>query len=556
MPYLRRKNTLKKSSEDTKKTLIAPVYENPENDDSVIGPDELKMLMSDQWWRLNNLYYVKNKSGEKVKFKPWDEQVDFYFNMHYLNVILKARQRGITTIVQIFMLDCCLFNSNINAGVIAHNREDAQKFFDDKIKFAYDNLTDDIKRAISAESNNTNELTFSNGSGIRVGTSMRSGTLQYLHVSEYGKICAKYPDKADEIKSGSLNTVAPGNFVFIESTAEGAHGHFYELSTEAEKTQQLEDCLTDLDYKFFFYPWYQAPEYTLNANNVIYSDEQILYFNELEKEHGIVLSEGQKNWYVKKSKEQGDKMQQEYPSTPDEAFRGITEGAVYGKQMRAVRKERRITDVPYLDGTPVNTFWDIGRDMTFIWFHQRVGGVNRFFHCYHDDNMSLPDVAKILLQDLEYPYHKYLYGKHYLPHDIGVTDLTAIKDPITGELPTRKKTLENNGIKPVVAVPRIPYITEGIEMTRQALSTCWFDKNNCAYGIKSLENYRYKFDIKLETFQKEPLHNWASHGSDALRQYAQGYKHVSYDKRSEDVNNPLTRYYRNKKRSKSSDWRV
>lgn len=63
-------------------------------------------------------------------------------------------------------------------------------------------------------------LTFGNNSSLRVSTSMRSGTLQLLHVSEFGKICAQYPDKAREIVTGALNTVEAGQFVVIESTAE------------------------------------------------------------------------------------------------------------------------------------------------------------------------------------------------------------------------------------------------------------------------------------------------------------------------------------------------
>lgn len=54
-----------------------------------------------------------------------------------------------------------------------------------------------------------------------MGTSMRSSTLQLLHISEFGKIYAKFPDKTREIITESLNALAPGQYVFIESTAEG-----------------------------------------------------------------------------------------------------------------------------------------------------------------------------------------------------------------------------------------------------------------------------------------------------------------------------------------------
>src|SRR5829696_9052324 len=93
---------------------------------------------------------------------------------------------------------------------------------------------------------------FSNNSSIRVGTSLRSGTLQYLHVSEYGKLCAKYPEKAREVRTGALNTIQSGQVVFIESTAEGQEGHFFELSEAARAKERRGVPLTPLDFKFLF----------------------------------------------------------------------------------------------------------------------------------------------------------------------------------------------------------------------------------------------------------------------------------------------------------------
>jgi len=80
--------------------------------------------LSDRWWRLNNLYYIIDETGKKIKFKPENREVQTYLfkNLWYLNEILKARQHGITTFFCIFFLDACLFKSNIRAGIIAHNK--------------------------------------------------------------------------------------------------------------------------------------------------------------------------------------------------------------------------------------------------------------------------------------------------------------------------------------------------------------------------------------------------------------------------------------------------
>lgn len=165
--------------------------------------------------------------------------------MWYCNLILKARQLGIS----LLFLDRCLFNSNQNAGTIAHTKEDAEILFR-RVKFAYDSLPVEIKLIRPANTDNARELQLSNGSTLRVGTSMRSSTLQYLHISEFGKICAKYPDKAHEIITGSLNAIAPGQYVFIESTAEGREGYFYEMCKVAQANKDSGKKLSPLDFRF------------------------------------------------------------------------------------------------------------------------------------------------------------------------------------------------------------------------------------------------------------------------------------------------------------------
>src|SRR5215207_225947 len=168
---------------------------------------------SDWRWRLNNLYWIVNKEGKRTQFKMNWAQENLFNGMHYMNVILKARQLGFTTFIQIFMLDACLFNADIRAGTIAHKLDDAKTIFRDKVKYPYDELPDAIKAARPVIKDSADELMFSNNSSIRVGTSLRSGTLQYLHVSEYGKLCAKYPDKAREVRTGALNTIQSGQLL-------------------------------------------------------------------------------------------------------------------------------------------------------------------------------------------------------------------------------------------------------------------------------------------------------------------------------------------------------
>src|SRR5690606_39299100 len=104
---------------------------------------------------------------------------------------------------------------------------------------------------------------FDNGSSIQVSTGYHSDTLQRLHVSEFGKICRKYPDKAQEIVTGAFEAVGLGNQVTLESTAEGREGYFFDYTQIARRLQASRKSLTLMDWQFHFLPWHQEQAYRL-----------------------------------------------------------------------------------------------------------------------------------------------------------------------------------------------------------------------------------------------------------------------------------------------------
>ena len=369
---------------------------------------------SDPCWRLDNLYWVKDKSGNAVKFQMNWAQRRLMSDMWYLNLILKSRQLGMTTFIQLYMLDSCLFNSNTSAGVIAHNREDAEAFFADKIKFAYDRLPEALKQRIPATTDSAKTLEFSNGSKIRVGTSLRSGTFQLLHVSEFGKVCAKYPEKAQEIVTGAFNAVQAGQFIFVESTAEGNSGQFFDMCEKAQNDEREGRKLTKLDFKFHFFAWWQDAFCRLDdedtASTVLTSDD-LKYFAEVEAITGVKLDANQRAWYVKKAQTQKGKMKREYPSTPKEAFEAAIEGAYFTTEMAKVREQGRICKIPILN-KPVDVYWDLGvGDSMALAFKQTVGAEERWIDYYENSGEGFEHYARILNEK------GYIYGRHYFPHD-------------------------------------------------------------------------------------------------------------------------------------------
>src|SRR5262245_25444415 len=245
-------------------------------------------LLTDREWRLDHLYRIVNEAGETVRFQRNEAQRALWDQVHYWNLILKARQRGISTFVAIIMLDACLFNSNTMCGLIDATLTDATKKLD-KIRFAYKQLPRALRDIYPLTSDNATSLEWGNGSRIDVGTSHRGGTLQILHVSEMGKISATAPKRSKEIRTGAFGTIHKGSLVFVESTAEGAAGDFFDLVQDADALARSGREPAAQQFKLIFLPWYKHETYHVDANEAVITKEQDEYFGELYAKHRIHL---------------------------------------------------------------------------------------------------------------------------------------------------------------------------------------------------------------------------------------------------------------------------
>lgn len=485
--------------------------------------DTLAAKLDDPLWRLTSgkLYKIIAKGSEGgddaliVDFIPNEAQRYLIHNLSDRNLILKARQLGFSTLVCILWLDTALFSKNpINCGIIAQDREAAEGLFG-KVRFAYKHLPPELREAFPLATENKSEIVFGhNQSRIKVATSMRSGTIHRLHISEFGKICAKFPDKAKEVMTGSIPAVPSSGILIIESTAEGQEGEFYDLTQRAKALADMNRELTHRDYKFHFFPWWKAAEYTLDPAGVILGRKDEEYFAKVEAEIGQEISPAQRAWYVATREadfpNNPERMWQEFPSTPSEAFQQSTEGCYYTNEFAMLRKQGRIGQVPWEKAHPVNTWWDIGlNDEMAIWFHQRIGTQDRFIRYYENSGEAFAHYVAELQK------HGYVWGRHYLPHDGDTKRLGTEKNW------TPRQMLEDLGLRNVEIVPRIDRVQTGIQMTRDAFSSCWFDEEGCKDGLKRLEMYRKEWDDRRGVWKDEPRHDKASNGADAFRGFGQ-----------------------------------
>jgi phage terminase large subunit len=207
--------------------------------------------------------------------------------------------------------------------------------------------------------------------------------------------------------------------------------------------------------------------------------------------------------------------------TPDEylqefecSFEASIKGAVFAKELQAIREQGRITRVPFDPALPVDTDWDLGvGDATAIWFSQSLStGEVRIIDYYENNGVGLPHYLGLLNEKRE--SLGYVYGTHWAPHDIEVKEL--------GTGLSRRETAFNLGLNFQVTPKRA--IDDGIHAARMLLPRCYFDEK-AQKGIEALQSYRWDYNTRINEFKPMPVHDWASHAADAFRGLA--VRHVT-----------------------------
>jgi phage terminase large subunit len=202
-----------------------------------------------------------------------------------------------------------------------------------------------------------------------------------------------------------------------------------------------------------------------------------------------------------------DMIQQEFYCS----FEAAIVGSYYAKLMIDLEKAGQVTSVPYDPSCPVHTSWDIGvDDCTAIWFWQCLPGGE--IHAIDYLESSGEGVTYYLDEIRKRPY---VYGTDYVPHDFEARSFAA-----GGK--SAADTARQHGRRLSVIPAMSPL--DRIEATRAILPRVWFDKAKTEEGRNALKSYRREWNEDRRTFMATPVHDWASHGSDAAGHFAVGYR--------------------------------
>lgn len=231
-------------------------------------------------------------------------------------LILKGRQQGFTTFVTAYQLACSILNRNFEGFTLADEGSNTEAIFQNKAKYPYSQLPDLLKP--TEKFNNRRQLLFSRlNSSWAVDTATkdvgRSRTVNFFHGSE----CAFWKDGISPIQAALGQAFTKDCIKIYETTANG----FNDYKTMWDSGEHI-NC---------FYPWWKTPEYRLKfpSDSVrtefeadIDSQGEWIFERLKWLRDDVKLDHEQLYWYCKKYKGfiDKDKIKQEYPCTPQEAF--------------------------------------------------------------------------------------------------------------------------------------------------------------------------------------------------------------------------------------------
>ena len=212
---------------------------------------EIVKCGKDPQFFIDNYCRISHPLKGLIPFKTFDYQKELLkdFNDYRFNIILKARQLGISTISAGYIVWFMLFHRDKNILVIATKFTTAANLVK-KVKQIMKHLPEWMKIAKIITDNKTS-FELSNGSQIKAGTTSgdagRSEALSLLVIDE-----AAHVEGLDELWTGLYPTLSTGGRCIALSTPNGVGNWFHKTYVDAETE--------DNDFHPINLPWDVHPE--------------------------------------------------------------------------------------------------------------------------------------------------------------------------------------------------------------------------------------------------------------------------------------------------------
>ncbi len=225
------------------------------------------------------LLLVRTREGWTAPLRANEAQRAFELNRGQRNIVLKARQMGLTTWAAARFFLKTITRPGTLTLEVAHTREAAEEIFRIVHRFV-EWLPEELRKGpLKTSRANARQLAFPElDSQYRVVSAGernagRGLTVQNLHCSEL----ARWPGNPAETLAGLRAAMTPGSELIVESTPDGVGGCFYEEWRKAGETGMVRH----------FYPWWKEPRYRAAAvaeNSLTDEERELMSMHPLDLE--------------------------------------------------------------------------------------------------------------------------------------------------------------------------------------------------------------------------------------------------------------------------------
>jgi hypothetical protein len=229
-------------------------------------------------WLAHELLRIRDREGGESPLIANAVQAEFDRRRGVQNIVVKARQMGITTWVAGRFFLKTITAKGVLTVQVAHTHEAARSIFRMVQRF-WECLPEDMRRGPLKRSRaNVGQMVFPElDSEIRVLSAAdcnagRGLTVQNMHLSEV----SRWPGDASATLAGMRAALIPGGELVLESTPNGACGCFYEEWQQAEQNGVVRH----------FFPWWLEPGY-VSAPVTELSDDEL----ELMVKHDLTYAQ-------------------------------------------------------------------------------------------------------------------------------------------------------------------------------------------------------------------------------------------------------------------------
>ncbi len=272
--------------------------------ESSTTPEDKNRALLDAPTFIESCLSIVDRFSQKVPFILNDVQKSYLADRTRLDIILKARKMGFSTLIIALWIHACITRQHTYAVIVSHEKKATQRL---------------LRRALYMLKNSVIPINFKHAgeeiifpdtnSVLYIGTAGsksfgRGDDITHAHLSEGAFY--KYPDIVTSVQQAMFEG---GDTWFVaESTANGAGTPYHEFCLKAQKGES--------NFKLHFYPWFSDSGYSTETKPL----ELDKYEMDLRINFGV--SWGQVAWRRKKMRDMEDPslFPQEFPATIEEAF--------------------------------------------------------------------------------------------------------------------------------------------------------------------------------------------------------------------------------------------